>query len=195
MQADAVVLALGQDTDSGFLRQVPGIEFKRDGTVIVGPDMMTGASGIFAGGDMVPSERTVTVAVGHGKLAARNIDAWLRGAQLRKRAASTPVVTFAMLHLPVFSDADPTAQRELPLAERTDGFDEVIAGLTEARGALRGAALPVLRQLLRVRQLLSPPAPKRRSSSSGPASAIATTMQNAPAARCASNSARATPSK
>ena len=130
LQADAVILALGQDSESGFLQQVPGIEFKRDGTVIVGPDMMTGASGIFAGGDMVPSERTVTVAVGHGKLAARNIDAWLRGSQYRHPAVP-PIVDYAMLHLPVFSDADPTAQRELPAAGRTEGFAEVMAGLTE----------------------------------------------------------------
>ena len=62
LQADAVVLALGQETDSGFLRNVPGIAFTADGTVIVGPDMMTGHPGIFAGGDMVPGERT-----GHGR--------------------------------------------------------------------------------------------------------------------------------
>jgi formate dehydrogenase beta subunit len=130
LQADAVVLALGQDTDSGFLRGVPGIAFKSDSTVIVGPDMMTGAHGIFAGGDMVPSERTVTVAVGHGKLAARNIDAWLRGVRYEHPAAPQ-VVNYAMLHLPVFSDADPTQQRELPLAARTKGFAEVMAGLME----------------------------------------------------------------
>jgi NADPH-dependent glutamate synthase beta subunit-like oxidoreductase len=130
LQADAVVLALGQDTDSGFLRAVPGIDFKRDGTVIVGPDMMTGASGIFAGGDMVPSERTVTVAVGHGKLAARNIDAWLRGTAYQHLSVP-PVVDYAMLHLPVFSDADPASQRELPVSARTEGFAEVLAGLTE----------------------------------------------------------------
>ena len=76
LQADAVVLALGQDADSGFLRKVPQIQFQPDGTVIVATNMMTGYPGIFAGGDMVPSERTVTVAVGHGKKAARNIDAW-----------------------------------------------------------------------------------------------------------------------
>ena len=35
---------------------------------------------------MVPSERTVTVAVGHGKKAARNIDAWLRGTTYAARA-------------------------------------------------------------------------------------------------------------
>jgi NADPH-dependent glutamate synthase beta subunit-like oxidoreductase len=130
LQADAVVLALGQDTDSAFLREVPGIAFKRDGTVIVTPDMMTGAPGIFAGGDMVPSERTVTVAVGHGKLAARNIDAWLRGGTWQHPSVP-PVVDFAMLNLPVFSDADPTPQRELSHADRTEGFAEVLAGLTE----------------------------------------------------------------
>ena len=76
--------------------------------------MMTGAPGIFAGGDMVPSERTVTVAVGHGKKAARHIDAWLRGSQLPRIRQAPPVVEFAMLHLPVYSDAEPTPQRELP---------------------------------------------------------------------------------
>ena len=46
--------------------------------------MMTGHAGIFAGGDMVPSERTVTIATGHGKKAARNINAWLAKRDLRK---------------------------------------------------------------------------------------------------------------
>ena len=130
LEADSLVLALGQDTDSGFLRRVPGVAFKPDGTVIVGPDMMTGAAGIFAGGDMVPSERTVTVAVGHGKAAARNIDAWLRGVRHRV-LQPPPTVGFAMLNLPVYSDAAPTAQPSLPADARGDGFDEILAGLTE----------------------------------------------------------------
>jgi len=79
LAADSLVLALGQDVDLSLLEGVPGLEI-RDGTVQVTPNMMTGHAGIFAGGDMVPSERTVTVAVGHGKKAARHIDAWLRGA-------------------------------------------------------------------------------------------------------------------
>ncbi len=131
LRADAIVLALGQETDTAFLRRVPGIEFKADGAVIIGPDMMTGHSGIFAGGDMVPAERTVTVAVGHGKRAARHIDAWLRGEHYQK-PASPPVVTFEMLRLPLYSDADPAAQRMLTAAERTAGFEEVVAGLTES---------------------------------------------------------------
>ena len=50
--------------------------------------MMTGCPGVFAGGDMVPSERTVTVGVGHGKRAAREIDAWLRGAAASGRRST-----------------------------------------------------------------------------------------------------------
>ena len=130
LQADAVVLALGQEADSGFLRKIPEIQFQADGTVIVAPNMMTGYPGIFAGGDMVPSERTVTVAVGHGKKAARNIDAWLRGASYDK-PAKHPIVGFNMLNLPIYTDAAPSTQRELPLPERASGFDEVLAGLNE----------------------------------------------------------------
>src|SRR4029077_10439804 len=41
LETDAVVLALGQDSDSDFLRKVPGVEFKWD-TVVVDRQMMTG---------------------------------------------------------------------------------------------------------------------------------------------------------
>ncbi len=131
LKADAVVLALGQDSDSGFLHPVPGVEFKWD-TVVVDRQMMTGHPGIFAGGDMVPAERTVTVAVGHGKKAARCIDAWLRGATYEK-PASASLVSFDMLNLPVFSDVDPAVQRHLTEKDAVSGFEEVLAGLSEAQ--------------------------------------------------------------
>ena len=70
--------------DSGFLQRHAGIEFAAGRHGVVGPNMMTGHPGVFAGGDMVAGERTVTVAVGHGKRAARHIDAWLRGAQYQR---------------------------------------------------------------------------------------------------------------
>ncbi len=98
LQADAIVLALGQETESGFLRALPGIEVAIDGGVKVGSDMMTGHPGIFAGGDMIAGERTVTVSVGHGKHAARPIDAWLCGERCRP-AIKHPLVSFTMLHL------------------------------------------------------------------------------------------------
>lgn len=130
LQADAVLLALGQETDSRFLRQVPEIVFAEDGAVKVEPNMMTGHPGIFAGGDMVPGERSVTVSVGHGKRAARHIDAWLRGERYQQSPKHS-LVAFNMLHLPVYSDADPSPQKSLALAERLSGFEEVVAGLNE----------------------------------------------------------------
>jgi 2-oxoacid:acceptor oxidoreductase delta subunit (pyruvate/2-ketoisovalerate family) len=60
----------GQDVDLGLLDGVPGLQVS-DGVVKVGTNMMTGHPGIFAGGDMVPAERNVTVGIGHGKKAAR----------------------------------------------------------------------------------------------------------------------------
>src|SRR5262249_40793868 len=78
LEADSAVLALGQDVDLSLLNMVPGLQIA-DGVVKVDGNMMTAYPGIFAGGDMVPSERTVTVAIGHGKKAARNVDSWLRG--------------------------------------------------------------------------------------------------------------------
>ncbi len=130
LQADAVILALGQETESGFLRGISGIEFAEDGVVKVGPDMMTGHPGIFAGGDMVPGERSVTVSVGHGKRAARHIDAWLRGVKY-EQPQKHPPVTFKMLHLPVYSDAIPISQRTISATQRIAGFEEVVAGLGE----------------------------------------------------------------
>ena len=69
----ALVLALGQETDSGFLRKVSGIEFQPDGTVIVGSNMMTGHPGVFAGGDMVRGSALVVTAIWEGRQAAEGI--------------------------------------------------------------------------------------------------------------------------
>jgi NADPH-dependent glutamate synthase beta subunit-like oxidoreductase len=129
LAADTVILALGQQTDTAFLREVPGVEFEPDGTVLVSSSLMTGCPGVFAGGDMVPSERTVTVGVGHGKKAARHIDAYLRGAV----AASPPkheLATFDSLHLWYFGDAARRQQPELAPEERVADFGEVVGGLS-----------------------------------------------------------------
>jgi formate dehydrogenase (NADP+) beta subunit len=130
IEADALVLALGQDVDTGFLAAVPGLETKSDGTIVVSQGLMTGSAGVFAGGDMVPSERTVTVAVGHGKKAARSIDAYLRG-EAPAKVAKHPVVTFDMLHLPFYSDAARQPQPHLESSQRASTFDEVVGGLGE----------------------------------------------------------------
>jgi NADPH-dependent glutamate synthase beta subunit-like oxidoreductase len=131
LEADSLILALGQDVDTGFLRRVPGIAFKPDGSVSVDQNLMTGHPGVFAGGDMVPSGRTVTAAVGHGKKVARAIDAYLRGAACAP-AAKKPIASFDKLHVWFFTDAAQRAQAELEPARRVTSFDEVVAGLSQA---------------------------------------------------------------
>ncbi|MDH4051169.1 MAG: NAD(P)-binding protein, partial [Rubrivivax sp.] len=130
LEADSLVLALGQDVDLSLLEGVPGLEVK-DGVVQVDPaTMMTGHAGLFAGGDMVPAERNVTVAVGHGKKAARHIDAWLRGVQTPTGAKHAPA-SFERLNPWYYSDAPKTVRPQLEIARRTSSFDEVQGGLTE----------------------------------------------------------------
>jgi NADPH-dependent glutamate synthase beta subunit-like oxidoreductase len=129
LEADSLVLALGQEADLSLLDGVPGLEID-DGVVKVDERMMTGHEGIFAGGDMVPAERTVTVGVGHGKQAARNIDGWLRG----QRFVHEPVpelAGFETLNVWYYADAPKTVAPQLDLIRRQSSFDEVVGGLDE----------------------------------------------------------------
>jgi NADPH-dependent glutamate synthase beta subunit-like oxidoreductase len=130
LEADSLILALGQEADTDFLKHIEGITFKEDGTTVeVNPAMMTGYPGIFAGGDMVPSERTVTIATGHGKKAARNIDAWLRNTTYEK-PANNPLVTIEKLQIWFKTNAEAKAQQHLEIEKAVETFDEIVAGYT-----------------------------------------------------------------
>jgi NADPH-dependent glutamate synthase beta subunit-like oxidoreductase len=133
LAADCLVLALGQDADLAVLDGVPGVTFS-GGVVDVGPDLMTGHPGIFAGGDMVPAERTVTVAIGHGKKAARAIDAWLRRTG-EQHPAKHDLADYDRLNTWYYADAPATVRPKLEAARRTGTFDEVTGGL-DASSAL-----------------------------------------------------------
>ena len=129
IEGDSLVLALGQDVDLSFLKRVPGLEIV-DGVVKVNSQMMTGYAGVFAGGDMVPAERTITVAVGHGKKAARNIDAWLRG-DVYQPSPKHELAASEKLNTWYYSDAPETVQKSLEIVRRQTTFDEVVSGLDE----------------------------------------------------------------
>ena len=130
LHADALVLALGQDVDLSLLERVPRLEVE-DGVVKVDENMMTGRPGVFAGGDMVPAERTVTVAVGHGKKAARHIDAWLRFDE-HAPGPKHELASFEGLNTWYYSDAPRSVQQKLELVRRQSTFQEVVAGLDES---------------------------------------------------------------
>ena len=130
LEADSVVLALGQDVDLSLLDHVPGLEIA-DGVVKVNEHMMTGAPGIVAGGDMVPGERTVTVGIGHGKLAARNIDAWLRG-EAWTHPPRHELASYDKLNTWYYSDAPKSQRPVLDMLRRQSTFEEVVGGFDPA---------------------------------------------------------------
>jgi NADPH-dependent glutamate synthase beta subunit-like oxidoreductase len=127
---DTLVLALGQAVDLGALRAVADVRFTADGSVEVGADLMTGHPGLFCGGDMVPAERTITVAVGHGKKAARQIDAWLGGQRAAPGTKHAPA-SFERINPWYYSDAERAHQPQLALARRQGTFEEIHGGLDE----------------------------------------------------------------
>ncbi len=130
LEADSLVLALGQEVDLSLINNITDLVVI-DGVVQVSPAMMTGRAGVFAGGDMVPAERTVTTGVGHGKKAARNIDAWLRKTALEKGERS-PIVEYKDLNPWYYSDAPHAVRPRLEGARRASNFDEVVQGLDES---------------------------------------------------------------
>lgn len=130
IEADTLVLALGQNVDTSFVEKIPGVEIGSDGVIQVDRQMMTGFAGLFAGGDMVPAERTVTVGIGHGKKAARCIDAWLRG-ETYDPPPKHELADFAKLNTWYYTDAPVTVQPTLDEVRRMTTFDEVKGGLDE----------------------------------------------------------------
>ena len=129
IEADSLVLALGQDSDLSLLDSVPGLTIDQ-GLIQVDKGMMTGHPGVFAGGDMAGNERTVTVAVGHGKKAARAIDAWLRG-ETYAPPPKHEIATFERMNPWYYSDAPKTMRPVLDIIRRQSTFEEVLGGLTE----------------------------------------------------------------
>ncbi len=77
LEADMVVRAVGQKPVTEFLRAVPGIELREDGTVVVNEQHQTGNAKYFAGGDCANGGKEVVDAVAEGMAAARGLDAWL----------------------------------------------------------------------------------------------------------------------
>ncbi len=131
LEADSLIMAVGQDADTNFLRKLPGIQFNNDDTVEVDETMMTGYEGVFAGGDMVPGSRTVTIAVGHGKKAARYINAYLRGINYIK-PLKHPIVGPDKLHVWYNTLAPKQIQEMLAADERANNFEEVLSGFSES---------------------------------------------------------------
>ena len=127
LDADTVILALGQSPDMSFLGGLEEIRLE-DGTVAVDAHSMTAEPGVFAGGDMTPGERMAAVAIGHGRRAARHVDGWLRRIETDEPPRGE-LVQFEDLNVWYFSDAPRSQRPELEAVRRQSNFEEVVKGL------------------------------------------------------------------
>ncbi|MDP1677539.1 MAG: FAD-dependent oxidoreductase [Bacteroidota bacterium] len=78
MEADTVIMAIGQSSDLSWINPEDGIEITPRNTIkIDGSTLATTASGIFAGGDVCFGPRNAIDAVANGKKAAQSIHRYL----------------------------------------------------------------------------------------------------------------------
>ena len=134
VEADLVIPAIGQVPDMEILEGDTAVKINRSGRIeIVNSGFMTDRSGLFAAGDAVTRDKMAVIeAIGMGKKAAAEIDAFIKGLEptdidapplpvVRRDLAESEKKTIP--RVPVSS---------IPVTERLGGFSEVEQGYTEA---------------------------------------------------------------
>ncbi|MGH7923319.1 MAG: FAD-dependent oxidoreductase [Candidatus Binatus sp.] len=134
VDADAVILAIGQVPDLSFVTPEDGVAITPAGTLKIDPvTLETGIAGVFAGGDAAFPPSLLITCAQHGKVAARGIDAYLRGKPLGQ-----PRMHVTIEELPTDSyrmiDKYEQKHREIPLVplSRRTGITEVESTFTPA---------------------------------------------------------------
>ncbi|HHT9151334.1 MAG TPA: FAD-dependent oxidoreductase [Candidatus Wujingus californicus] len=132
IEADTIILAIGQTSNLSFLKGQEGIQVTRGGTIIVNPNTFsTSVQGIYAGGDIVLGRGTMTESMAHGKKAAIVIHNTLRNAILKKdekwddKPAVPDIVTSRISLIKKEQKQDMSA---MPFDKRLDNFNEVEFG-------------------------------------------------------------------
>ncbi|MCS7103904.1 MAG: FAD-dependent oxidoreductase, partial [Candidatus Korarchaeum sp.] len=85
LEADTVVIAIGQRPNRVLYQEVSELEVTKQGTIVVDEKQRTTLRGVFAGGDAIRGEATVVLAMGDGKKAALAIDEYLRTGEWPER--------------------------------------------------------------------------------------------------------------
>jgi len=132
IEADMLITALTQESETAFLQSVTEIGINADGTIVINnANRMTKYEGIFAGGDMLPGEnRSATIAIGHGKKAAKFIHGFITGVPYVK-LNKPQTASFKKLHIWYNTEAPQKEQDKLTPEVAVKSFDEVIGGLDE----------------------------------------------------------------
>jgi len=153
LEADSIILAIGQEVDAGFLSKDIDLELTPWSSIKVDPvsfpknmeddlkltpwstihvdslTLATNIEGVFSGGDAVWGAGTVIDAIGAGKEAAISIDRYINGKDLKEGRGIKPEI--AEVSLEGVKKRRKVAMRYMPLEERKNNFKEVELGYTE----------------------------------------------------------------
>lgn len=136
LELDALIPAIGQKPDLGFIPAGKGVEISSRGTIVADPDTyQTGDPAVFAGGDALTGPSIVVQAMYAGKIAAESIHRFLRGKPVtREFSVTKPHVSVAPMEID--PEEIPVTRAEtmrVPVSSRVDVFNEVELCLEEEK--------------------------------------------------------------
>lgn len=131
IEADTIILAVGQASDTSFLQGQEGIKAGRGGTITVdSATLCTNVPGIFASGDVVLGRGTLTEAIGQGKEAALAIHGYLRGIKRKKEEEIPPLEELSSIRLQLIKKQGRQKMPTLADEVRLSTYDEVELGFS-----------------------------------------------------------------
>lgn len=133
IEADTIILAIGQASNLSFLKGQEGIQVTRGGTIIVNPGTFSASvPGIYAGGDIVLGRGTMTEGMAQGKKAAIAIHNALRNTTLKdEKWNDKPAVSdIAPSRIALIKKEQKHEMPAMPIEKRLSNFDEVELGFS-----------------------------------------------------------------
>jgi NADPH-dependent glutamate synthase beta subunit-like oxidoreductase len=99
IEAESVILAIGQTPDLSFIKPEDNVEITPQGTIKVDPQTLaTTREGVYAGGDAAFGPRILIEGAANGKLAARSIDDHLNKKKSSERMCSVSIEVLSPQH-------------------------------------------------------------------------------------------------
>ena len=135
VECDAIVPAIGQEADLSFLTEGSGVSINKWNNVDFDPvTYATNVPGVFTGGDVSTGPQTVVKAVFSGKEAAKSIDLYLQGKDIK--AGREKDWTQDLANKADLTNVPKVPREKYPHLDpnvRKSNFDEVGIGFSEAQ--------------------------------------------------------------
>jgi len=136
IETDCIITAISQESDLKFLGAHHGLEVTKWGMIAVDENLATNKKGVFAGGDVTLGPSTVIECIAQGHTAAKSIDRYLRGEDIRepKKKVWVSLLDGEFDLREGNYDAVPRQKMQLlPVDDRQGTFNLVELGLTETQ--------------------------------------------------------------